>query len=220
MLMPEQQNAEISSTRNNCLNVKASSLSTEQQLAVIYSYAISIPIGQISQMIVKNIFPALRTQTVVAQYIKNFNIDLVLQQPHHALNRSSAVFDTVNSLICELLTWYFGVGGTQLRSKAFFNHEKCILNRSQISQSYRNWINELSSGINDVLSNMHSSLSELVDSILSHCYWSKELEQLASNLDIYLRTTACNYGLVHYVAQMREVYMVSSYSFSINISPA
>ena len=184
-------------------------MSIEQQLATLYSYAISIPVCPMSQCIVKNILSTLRNQPLMEQCIGNFNIDLVLQQPHHIANEDSAEFNSVNILICELLTWYFGAGGTQLRSCAFFDREKCILNQRQIIHSYKNWMNELASAINEVLSSLNSSLSELVDSILSHCYGYKELHQLASKLDLYLRSTKSSYGLEHYVAQMREVYMVN-----------
>ena len=170
-----------------------------------------------SQKLVKNVLSSMKSQPLIERYISNFNIDLVLQYPHHASHQNSMVFDSMNSLICEVLTWYFGEECKNLRLSDFFAHEEDSLKQSHIFQAYEKWLKKLTSAIDAVLGTLDSSLSELVDNILLHCKIYKELHQVALDIDKYLHNTSYNYGFEHYVAQMREVYIVSVLSFLVTI---
>ena len=138
-----------------------------------------------------------------------FNFDAIFSQyrDHNFIR-----YNKVNTAVKELLTWYFGTGGNDLRNNVFMNHSKHLFKQEKVRLAYNQGLEMLASEMDDILRPLGSSLTYLVNDILELCQSKKQLRQVFSRIQMYLQDGPYNNGLEHYVAQLREVYMVRQVS--------
>jgi len=185
---------------------KPSIAKSERNLVILWYYLSYAPMSCISDKIQSNMrieLPACEDDN-----ISFFDIDSAIMQQIPAIITTTAM-DSVNTLLVDLITWYFGVGGTELRNSIVFAHANQLTSKNQINQAYATWIDILTSKMTELLKIHGSSIDTLASDVLLLCNNTSELKHIASKIEEYIRKEPHNNGLVHYIAQLREVYMAS-----------
>jgi len=189
--------------------------STAKQIGVLYLYLNHINTGRSTSIwhpIQKFAVQAIQRNLSLMNGVPCFNSSFIPQNERAKLQDASIRATSHLDSICAAMVFQLMNQNTMQQHMKFMEeHKDCILSKMQLMQAYIKWVRFSVSQINTCLEASNTTLLDITNQIVAYgksnessCILRKIMEQYEDSNTVF--------GYRSFVAQMREIFMVWSYT--------